>query len=124
MVLESKKAQKLINQLIEDVSSSGIQVEPQVEQLKTLRSLAVEEKLPVIAKALRLTYEHLEEFETFVAPIPQEEVFDEQGNLVEQEKVTGSDSLVYLMNLIKKSDNKLNLSEIREYNSFLEEFSI
>lgn len=122
--MESKKANQLINQLIKDIDTSGIQAEKLVGSLKNLRVLAVEEKLPVVAKALRLTYEHLEEYETFVAPIPQEEVFDEEGELIEQEKVTGSDSLVYLMNLIKNCDNKLNLSEIREYNEYLEDFSI
>ncbi|GGE29746.1 hypothetical protein [Psychroflexus planctonicus] len=122
--MENKKAQKLINTIIEEISTSGIQAEKQVENLKNLRILAVEENLPVVAKALRLVYEHLEEYETFVAPIPQEEIFNEDGEVEEQEKVTGSDSLVYLMNLIKHSDNKLNLSEIREYNTYLEEFSI
>lgn len=122
--MESKKALKLIKAIIEDLNTSGIQVEKQVENIKKLRALAVEEEQPVVAKSLRLVYEHLEEFETFVAPIPQEEVFDEEGELIEQEKVTGSDSLVYLMNLIKQCENKLNLSEIREYNSYLEDFSI
>ncbi len=122
--MESKKALKLIKAIIEDLNTSGIQVEKQVENIKKLRALAVEEEQPVVAKSLRLVYEHLEEFETFVAPIPQEEVFDEDGELIEQEKVTGSDSLVYLMNLIKQCENKLNLSEIREYNSYLEDFSI
>lgn len=122
--MENKKAQKLINTIIEEISTSGIQAEKQVENLKNLRILAVEENLPVVAKALRLVYEHLEEYETFVAPIPQEEIFNEDGEVEEQEKVTGSDSLVYLMNLIKHSDNKLNLSEVREYNTYLEEFSI
>lgn len=122
--MESKKAHKLIQQIIDEINTGGIQAEKQVESLKKLRELAVEEKLPVIAKSLRLTYEHLKEYETFVAPIPQEEVFDEDGELTEQEKITGSDSLVYLMNLIKNCDNKLNLSEIREYNLYLEEFSI
>lgn len=124
MVLENKKAQRLINQIIEDLNTKGIQPEPLVEHLKNLRVFAVEEKLPVVAKALRLTYEHLAEFETFVAPIPQEDLFDEDGELIEQEKITGSESLEYLMNLIKQSDNKLNLDEIREYNAYLEDFSI
>jgi hypothetical protein len=124
MVLENKKAQKLINKIIEELNTTGIQAEKQVENLKNLRVHAVEEKLPVVAKAIRLTYEHLEEYETFVAPIPQEEILDDDGEAVEQEKITGSDSLIYLMDLIKHSDNKLNLSEIREYNTYLEEFSI
>ena len=122
--MESKKALKLIKEIVKDLNTSGIQVEKQVEDIKKLRALAVEEEQPVVAKSLRLVCEHLEEFETFVAPIPQEEFFDEDGELIEQEKVTGSDSLVYLMNLIKKCENKLNLSEIREYNSYLEDFSI
>lgn len=122
--MESKKAHKLIHQIIDEINTSGIQANKQVESLKKLRDLAVEEELPVVAKSLRLTYEHLAEYETFVAPIPQEEIFNEEGELVEQEKVTGSDSLVYLMNLIKNCDNKLNLSEIREYNLYLEDFSI
>ncbi|GGE17523.1 hypothetical protein [Psychroflexus salis] len=122
--MENKKALKLIKLIVEELNSNGIKVEKQLENLKNLRALAVEEELPVVAKTLRLVYEHLEEYETFVAPIPQEEIFNDEGELEEQEKITGSDSLVYLMNLIKNCENKLNLSEIREYNTYLEEFSI
>ena len=122
--MENKKALKLIKLIVEELNSNGIKVEKQLENLKNLRALAVEEELPVVAKTLRLVYEHLEEYETFVAPIPQGEIFNDEGELEEQEKITGSDSLVYLMNLIKNCENKLNLSEIRVYNTYLEEFSI
>lgn len=117
--MEHKKAKKLIKKILEDLDHAGIIFNTLAQQLKDLRVFAVEEELPVVAKALRLAYEHLEEFETFVAPIPEDESFEGE----ESEKVSGSESMTYFINLINNQQNPLNVEELREYIRFLEDFA-
>jgi len=126
--LENKKATKLIESIVKNLESNQIVTDDVLEMVKQLRPFAVEESLPVVAKTLRLLYEHIEENEVFAIPIPQDEPLtdEETGEEIEPEAseiITGSDSLLYLINLIKKSENPANKSEIREYNRKMEAFA-
>ncbi len=126
--MENKKATKLIESIVKDLESNQIVTDYVVEMVKQLRPFAVEESLPVVAKTLRLVCEHIEENEVFAIPIPQDEPLtdEETGEEIEPEAseiITGSDSLLYLINLIKKSENPANKSEIREYNRKMEAFA-
>jgi len=126
--LENKKAIKLIDSIVKTLESNQIVTDEVVEMVKELRPFAVEEKLPVVAKTLRLVYEHIEENEVFAIPIPQDEplIDEETGEELETEDseiITGSESLLYLVNLIKKSENPANKAEIREYNRKMEAFA-
>jgi len=126
--LENKKATKLIESIVKNLESNQIVTDDVVEMVKQLRPFAVEESLPVVAKTLRLVCEHIEENEVFAIPIPQDEPLtdEETGEEIEPEAselITGSDSLLYLINLIKKSENPANKSEIREYNRKMEAFA-
>lgn len=125
--MENKKALKLIDKVITELNNAGIITEGVVEDLKALRPYAVDEKRPVVAKSLRLAYEHIEENEVFVIPIPQDEPLeDDIENEVEdnnEELITGAESLAYLLNLIKKSDLDINIEELREYNRKFEAFA-
>jgi CO dehydrogenase/acetyl-CoA synthase beta subunit len=126
--LENKKATKLIESIVKDLESNQIVTDDVVEMVKQLRPFAVEESLPVVAKTLRLVCEHIEENEVFAIPIPQDEPLtdEETGEDIEPEAseiITGSDSLLYLINLIKKSENPANKAEIREYNRKMEAFA-
>lgn len=126
--MENKKATKLIESIVKDLESNQIITNDVVEMVKELRPFAVEESLPVVAKTLRLVYEHIKENEVFAIPIPQDEPLtdEEIGEGTEvgtHEIITGSDSLLYLINLIKKSENPANKIEIREYNRKMEAFA-
>jgi len=126
--LENKKATKLIESIVKNLESNQIVTDDVVEMVKQLRPFAVEESLPVVAKTLRLVCEHIEENEVFAIPIPQDEPLtdEETGEEIEPEAseiITGSDSLLYLINLIKKSENPANKTEIREYNRKMEAFA-
>jgi hypothetical protein len=125
--LNNPKAQKLIKKILDDLDHAGIITNTLVADLKELRPFAVEEKQPVIAKSLRLTYEHLEENFTFDIPIPEDEPVEvEEEGLepegFEAEEFNADESLIYLINLIKNSDNKMNIEEIREYNEALQNY--
>jgi len=116
-ILEHKEAQKKIKKIITEVEKNNMITKSLVDELKSLRTHAVEEKLPVVAKALRLTYEHIEENESFIIPIPTDEPLE--GEEDDVQLITGVESFVYLMNLIKKSTNKVNHQEIKEYNRLM-----
>lgn len=126
--LENKKASQLIETIVKELESNQIITDKVVDYIKELRPYAVEEKLPVVAKTLRLVAEHIDENEVFVIPIPQDEplIDEDTGEELEAEHsdlITGSESLLYLINLIKKSENPMNKSEIREYNRKMEAFA-
>ncbi len=133
--MNNPKAQKLIAKILDELNQVGIIANTLVADLKELRPFAVEEKRPVVAKALRLAYEHIEETFTFDIPIPEEEPLEalEEDELEEIEEETderletenefdADQSMIYFINLIKDSDNKLNIEEIREYNEALQNY--
>lgn len=126
--MENKKALKLIDSIVKSLESNQIVTNEVVEMIRELRPFAVEENLPVVAKTLRLVSEHVKENEVFAIPIPQDEplIDEETGEEIEVENpeiITGSESLLYLINLIKKSENPVNKAEIREYNRKMEAFA-
>ena len=116
--MKNNQAQQQIKNINENVTNDGIIPEVIIEKLKSLRNFAVEDKEPVVAKALRLAYEHIGENEAFIIPIPTDEPLEEEQDDVQM--ITGDESFIYFMNLIKNSSNKINLQEIREYNRLME----
>lgn len=116
--MKHKEARKAIENIIAEINQKSIEPEIISEKLKQLRNFAVEEKKPVVAKALRLAYEHIEENDSFIIPIPTDEPLE--GEEDDVQLITGDESMIYLLNLIKNSSNKINLQEIREYNRLME----
>lgn len=98
---------------------NGIITNTIVEDLKELRPYAVEEKNPVLAKAIRLTYEHIETYGTFDIPIPEDEPLEEAEGGQNQDNADPVESLDYLLSLMAEARNRLNREEIREYNESL-----
>ena len=116
--MEHKEALKAIDTIIAEINKKSIEPEAISEHLKHLRTFAVEEKRPVVAKTLRLAFEHIDENESFIIPIPTDEPLEGEEDDVPM--ITGDESLIYLLNLIKNSSNSQNLQEIREYNRLME----
>lgn len=135
--MNNSKAQKLINKILTDLDHNGIIINTLVNDLKELRPYAVEEKRPVVAKAIRLTFEHVEATETFYIPIPEDDPIeldedddeaDNDEDTIETEEKEAADfdskeSLMYLISLLKDADNRMNKEEIREYNKALQEYA-
>mgnify|MGYP006439044125 CR=1 FL=1 len=118
--MDNKKTIKKLDKIIDDVEQNGILYSSLADSLKELREMVVKDDLPVLAKVIRLTYQHLEEFEDFYIPIPEDEPLEEDQ---EKENVKGKESILYLMNLIKHYENKFNQEEIRQYINYLEVFA-
>lgn len=100
---------------------NGIITNTLVDDLKALRPFAVEEQLPLLAKVIRLTYEHVEAYQTFDIPIPEDEPVEgtEPEESPENQNVDPEESLDYLLSLMADPKNKLNALELREYSNNL-----
>ena len=117
--MENPSAQKLINKIQLDLFKKGFEAETLIADLKKLREYSMEEQNPVLTKAIRLTYEHLEENGAFLIPIPDDEPLDEDEENVAQ-NTPGTEhnpeSLDYLLSLFTDLSNKNNILDLREYN--------
>ncbi len=98
---------------------NGIITNTIVEDLKELRPYAVEEKNPLLAKVIRLTYEHIETYDTFDIPIPEDEPVEGFEDELETTEADPKESLDYLLSLMSESRNKINALELREYSNNL-----
>ena len=122
----NKKAQELIAKMQKSVEDNGIQVEELVADLQALRNFSIAEKLPRLTKAIRLTYEHIGEYEGFFIPQPEDEMVDEEGEVIgviEAASETDTDSLLYLFSIMQDAENKMNAEELKEYNEALKEYA-
>lgn len=112
-------ANTMIDSIVAQIEKNGIDVEKLVPQLKELREHALAESDPLVTKVLRLTYEYLEEKDgAFDLQVQYEE--DEEGGEYPLE-ITDTENLLYLLNLLKYSDNKINREEIKDYRTGLKE---
>jgi hypothetical protein len=117
--VENPSAQKLINKIQLDLFKNGFVAETLIANLKKLREYSLEEQNPVLTKAIRLTYEHLEENGAFLIPIPDDEPVDEDTELVTDNKSgneNNMESLEYLLSLFTDLNNKNNILDLKEYN--------
>jgi len=80
---------------------NGIVTNTIIEDLKELRPFAVEENNPLLAKVIRLTFEHIETYQTFDIPIPDDEPIEEvESEETEEKPIDPQESLDYLLSLM------------------------
>jgi len=111
-------ANKKLEEIIVKVEGQGIEAEGLIEDLKNLREYALKEQDPLVTKVLRLTYEYLTENNSFDIEAQYEE--DEEGNEYPLE-IEDKENLLYLLNLLKNAEHKINREEIKDYRTALKE---
>lgn len=111
-------ANKKLDSIIETVEKKGILAEGLIDELKELREFALKEQDPLVTKVLRLTYEYLTEREAFDVQAQYEEDEDENEYPIE---IEDQDNLLYLLNLLKNAEHKINREEIKDYRTALKE---
>ena len=123
ILLENKKAIKLIDKILNDLDNTGINSESLIEDLKELRAYALEEQIPLVVKVLRYTYEHIERNDSFLIPIPDDEPVEESadGDTVSTNDtdVNPIESLKYMISLTRKLNNRTNIADLKEYRDAL-----
>ena len=118
--VENSNAQKLIKQIQGEIISNGIDANTIIPELKKLREFALLEENPVVVKALRLAYEHIEKNNDFLIQIPSDEPVDE--NEINEFGSTNTESLNYLLSLMLDLENKHNILDLKDYNKLMLEF--
>lgn len=124
--MKNPKAQKLIDKIQRDLMRNGLITNTLVEDLKQLRPFAIEEENPLLAKVIRLAFEHIESTDSFMIPIPDDEPLDELAENEEDTVAVDSspqESLDYLLSLMHDTSIKNNVSDLREYSRALSEYA-
>lgn len=111
-------ANKKLETIISKVEKEGVLYSGVIEDLKELREQALKEQDPLVVKVLRLSYEFLQEKEGFDVQAQFEE--DEEGNEYPLE-IEDQENFLYLLNLLKNADHKINREEIKDYRSSLKQ---
>lgn len=111
-------ANKKLDAIISKVEKEGISATGLVDDLKELREYALKEQDPLVTKVLRLTYEFLIENNAFDVQAQYEE--DEEENEYPIE-IEDQENLLYLLNLLKNADHKINREEIKDYRTALKQ---
>lgn len=109
-------ANKKLDEIIAKVEKKGLTADKLIEDLKELREYALKEQDPLVTKVLRLSYEFIGENKSFDVQAQYEE--DEEGNEYPIE-IEGKENLLYLLNLLKNADHKINREEIKDYRTAL-----
>lgn len=104
--------------IIATVEKDGLSAKNLIEDLKELRELALKEQDPLVTKVLRLSYEYLGENKSFGVQAQYEEDEEENEYPIEIEDL---DNFLYLLNLLKNADHKINREEIKDYRSALKQ---
>lgn len=125
--MENIKAIQLIDKILKNLDDTGINSDTLIDDMKELRVYAIEqdEKVPLVVKVLRMTYEHIEENDSFLIPSLTDEPLeesDEDEEPLEQEAVSPVDNLKYLVALTRNLNNKGNIADLREYKALLMEY--
>ena len=107
--MRNPKGNEILKQLIKEVESTGISTDL-ITALQEARELAKSENDPLITRAIRLLWQHLEANESFEVPLAEE---------IE----TATDNLIFFISLCVKSDNELNRDELRVMTQQLQELA-
>jgi hypothetical protein len=112
------EANNKLDAIISKVEKKGIVAAKLIDDLKALREDALKEQDPLVTKVLRLSYEFLDERKAFDVKAQYEE--DEEENEYPIE-IEDKENFLYLLNLLKRSDHKINREEIKDYRSALKQ---
>lgn len=117
-IMENRQALKLIEKIQKELFKNNFEVSEIVAELKKLREITLELNNPVVTKALRLAYEHLENNNGFFIGIPADEPVDSkdaqvEANISDENNV---ESFNYFLSLLIDLDKKNNILDLKEYN--------
>ena len=106
--MENRQALKLIEKIQKELFKDNFEVSEIVTDLKKLREITLELNNPVVTKALRLAYEHLENNNGFFIGIPDDEPIDSkdaelEANISEENNI---ESFNYFLSLLTDLDKK------------------
>ncbi len=116
--MENRQALKLIEKIQKELFKDNFEVSEIVTDLKKLREITLELNNPVVTKALRLAYEHLNANNAFFIGIPDDEPVDAKDTVIEANisEENNIESFNYFLSLFTDLSKKNNLLDLKEYN--------
>jgi hypothetical protein len=99
--MRTEKANALIEKAITIVEKDGIIADKIISLLQDAREFALKEEDPLVSRALRLAWQHLEANDSFTIDLA-EDIEDETENFI------------YFLSLCAKCENEINRTELRE----------
>jgi len=121
--MQNKQAIQLIEKIQKEIFQNKLNIDSAINDLKKVREITMEENNPVLTKALRLAFEHLEENNAFLIEIPNDESLDDENKIEapKYSKENNIESFDYFLSLVTDCSKKNNLLDLREYNkAFIE----
>lgn len=106
--MQTTEANKILEGIVTETEKSGINVDKFIPLIQKAREYALQENDPLITRALRLLWQHLEGKEGFQLSFLEEAESQEEN-------------FNYFVNLCIKSDNTYNRDELREMTNMLQE---
>ena len=132
--MENKKAITLIDRILKNLDATGITSDTLIDDIKELRTYAIEKEVPLAVKVLRYTYEHIEENDSFLIAIPEDSPLEEDTDTeedteeteeaeveVETVEIDQIESLKYVISLIRNLDNSMNILDLKYFKKALTE---
>ena len=117
--MKSIEANVKITDLISTLEK-GFDAEKTIESLTAIRELALKETDPLLVKVTRLAYEYIKENDCFDYTVEKvDRDYEEEEEEEIMEPGTDSENLIYLLQLVKKSENEFNREEIKEMRTWL-----
>lgn len=119
--MQNKQAIQIIEKIQKEIHLNKFRIDTAVADLKKVRELTMEEQNPVLTKALRLAYEHLDQNEAFLIEIPNDDLFegDLESDFEPYSKENNLESFNYFLSLLLNFTKKNNLLDLKEYNKAL-----
>lgn len=114
--MKNKNALKLVEKIRKELFLEKFELNSVIEDLKKIRENVLEDNNPVLNKAIRLAYEHLENNNAFLIGIPFDETTEETENTFNFSENNDLESLDYFLSLLLNMEKKNNLLDVREYN--------
>ena len=111
---------KLIEKVKKEIAKNGVTTAI-IDDLKAMRVMVVAENQPLLAKVIRLTFQHIEEHGTFNVAIPEDEPIEGFEDEMVNSEINPVESLDYLLSNISDVSKKSNEADIREFVADLKE---
>lgn len=105
--MRTPEANKILQSIQKSVEKNGIDTDALIPQLQKAREYALQENDPLVTRALRLAWQHLE------ANGGYEIAFLEEAE-------TQEENFTYLISLMERSDNTYNRDELREMTNMMQ----
>ncbi|MEL0644451.1 hypothetical protein V6251_08670 [Olleya sp. Ti.3.14] len=125
--MENKQAITVIDRILKNLDATGINTDTLIDDIKTLRTYTIEVENPLAVKVLRYTYEHIENNDSFLIPIPEDTPIEDEALEADTEyfietELNPIESLKYVISLIRNLDNASNISDLKYYKKALVDF--